>query len=62
MIIGVKESSFLNKGFTVLNIAVIAFIFVSGLFKADINNWKLDPKVSLIHLCQRKKQKSDLSS
>ena len=45
MIVGVKESSLLNKIFTILNIVVICFIFVSGVFKADINNWKLDPKV-----------------
>lgn len=45
MIVGVKESSLLNKLFTLLNIVVIGFIFVSGVFKADLANWELDPKV-----------------
>ena len=43
MVVGVKESSMLNKIFTLLNIGVILFIFISGLFKADLANWKLDP-------------------
>jgi amino acid transporter len=44
MIVGVRESAMLNKAFTLLNILVIAFIFVSGLFYADIKNWQFDSK------------------
>jgi hypothetical protein len=50
MVVGVKESAMLNKAFTLLNIGVIVFIFGSGLFFADIANWKLDPKVVFVLL------------
>jgi amino acid transporter len=45
MVVGVKESSLLNKLFTLLNIFVIMFIFVSGVVKSDLSNWKLNPQV-----------------
>lgn len=41
MVIGVKESTLMNKMFTVLNIAVIGFIVVCGAIKADTSNWEL---------------------
>lgn len=50
MILGVKESSFLNKIFTALNILVLLFIFITGLTRANINNWKLTPNVIIIFL------------
>lgn len=40
-----KESSFLNKIFTIINILVIIFIFISGLFKSDLKNWSIDVNV-----------------
>lgn len=45
MIAGVKESSFLNKIFTLLNILVLMFIFVAGLTRASQINWNLYPQV-----------------
>lgn len=46
MVVGVKESSLLNKIFTALNIVVIGFIVVCGVIKADIQNWKIEAKVN----------------
>ena len=48
MVVGVKESTMLNKLFTLLNIVVIVFIFVCGIIKADIANWRIKPEVSKI--------------
>lgn len=36
--IGVKESSYLNMGFTVINLATISIIVVAGSFKGAIAN------------------------
>ena len=47
MVIGVKESSLMNKIFTILNIVVIAFIVVCGSTKANPANWKLEVGVSV---------------
>lgn len=43
MVAGVKESSFLNKIFTLLNIVVLLFIFITGLTRANKGNWYLTP-------------------
>jgi len=50
MVVGVKESTTLNKLFTGLNIVVIGFIVIVGSLKADINNWMIDtvPNMSWI--------------
>lgn len=48
MVVGVKESATMNKLFTFLNIVVIGFIVVVGAFKADLNNWMLNPDVYLL--------------
>lgn len=45
LLIGVKESTFLNKLFTVLNIFIILLIAICGSTKADFNNWKIMPIV-----------------
>jgi hypothetical protein len=47
MVVGVKESSLLNKIFTALNILVISFIVVSGASKLDSKNWQIKPSVIL---------------
>ena len=39
--IGVKESTFMNKLFTMLNLSVILFVIIFGSVKADIHNWEL---------------------
>lgn len=47
MVVGVKDSSLLNKLFTALNILVIAFIVGIGSFRLDINNWQIKPSPNL---------------
>lgn len=49
MVVGVKESSLLNKLFTALNILVILFIVAFGASKLDIKNWQIKPAVILIN-------------
>ena len=39
--VGVKESSTFNNIFTGVNLLVVTYVVVCGLFKADIHNWKL---------------------
>jgi hypothetical protein len=45
MIIGVKESSFINKIFTMVNITVLSFIIITGATKANFNNWAISVDV-----------------
>lgn len=46
MVVGVKDSSNMNKVFTLLNVIVIGFISIVGAFKADIKNWEIKADVS----------------
>ncbi|XP_048478372.1 cationic amino acid transporter 3 [Plutella xylostella] len=39
--VGVKQSSIVNNVFTIINMAVIAFILVAGAFKVDPANWSI---------------------
>ena len=45
MIIGVKESSFVNKMFTLLNVATLTSICLIGATKVDFSNWNLKTNV-----------------
>ncbi|XP_034088421.1 cationic amino acid transporter 2-like [Gymnodraco acuticeps] len=38
---GVKESTLINKIFTVINIVVLLFVVISGFIKGDISNWQI---------------------
>ncbi|KAL5238581.1 hypothetical protein ACI65C_005991 [Semiaphis heraclei] len=38
---GMKESSLLNKIFTVVNLLTVAIVVMTGLYKIDISNWNL---------------------
>uniref|UniRef100_A0A8C5S7Z6 Cationic amino acid transporter C-terminal domain-containing protein n=1 Tax=Laticauda laticaudata TaxID=8630 RepID=A0A8C5S7Z6_LATLA len=39
--IGIKESTIVNKVFTTINLTILIFIIISGLFKGDLKNWRL---------------------
>lgn len=45
---GVKESTTINKIFTVINVLVLVFVAISGFIKGDISNWQIS-KESLIN-------------
>ncbi|XP_060564997.1 cationic amino acid transporter 2-like isoform X2 [Ruditapes philippinarum] len=41
--VGVKESSRFNNLFTAVNLLVVTYIVVCGAFKADVDNWHINP-------------------
>ncbi|XP_075897673.1 cationic amino acid transporter 2 [Nelusetta ayraudi] len=46
---GVKESTMINKIFTVINILVLVFVVISGFIKGDISNWQISTEELLNH-------------
>ncbi|PAA88848.1 hypothetical protein BOX15_Mlig033100g1 [Macrostomum lignano] len=41
--LGVKESAWINKIFTLVNLVVLSLVFVSGLWLSDVANWQAQP-------------------
>ncbi|XP_008548797.1 cationic amino acid transporter 2 [Microplitis demolitor] len=41
--IGAQESSYLNMGFTAVNLTTVLIVIVAGSIKADPANWNIDP-------------------
>ncbi|ESP01106.1 hypothetical protein LOTGIDRAFT_207718, partial [Lottia gigantea] len=42
--VGVRESAKFNNVFTGVNILVVLYVVICGMFKVDIKNWQVDPK------------------
>ncbi|OON22941.1 high affinity cationic amino acid transporter 1 domain protein, partial [Opisthorchis viverrini] len=43
LVFGARESSIFNNVFTLINLGVISYVTITGLFRVDISNWRIDP-------------------
>ncbi|KAF7259662.1 hypothetical protein EG68_02822 [Paragonimus skrjabini miyazakii] len=41
---GAQESSLVNNIFTLINLGVISYVTITGLFRVDISNWQVNPE------------------
>lgn len=46
--LGVKESTVINNVLTVVNLGIIAYVVICGLFKLDIHNWQIPENEVLV--------------
>ncbi|TGZ58178.1 hypothetical protein CRM22_009692 [Opisthorchis felineus] len=43
LVFGARESSMFNNVFTLINLGVISYITITGLFRVNITNWRINP-------------------
>ena len=48
--VGVKESSRFNNLFTGVNLLVVTYIVICGVFKSETHNWNIDPEEVILML------------
>lgn len=41
---GLRKSTIINNIFTITNVLVVIFVIIAGSFKANFENWNVDPK------------------
>ncbi|GAA51235.1 high affinity cationic amino acid transporter 1, partial [Clonorchis sinensis] len=43
LVFGARESSMFNNVFTLINLGVISYVTITGLFRVNIANWRINP-------------------
>ena len=44
LMFGMKESAILANLFTAINLLVVTYLVICGLFKLDFHNWSIEPR------------------